>query len=130
VDGTENPVSNLYTQKMHEVQKYLTISDHGYLGYAVIVNKKFWDALPADIRSELDGALKDATSYANDIAKQENDAALEAVRKSGRTQVIELSPQERAQLKKAMVKVHQQAEDRIPAELIQSIYKVTGFQRD
>ncbi|MBL8416209.1 MAG: DctP family TRAP transporter solute-binding subunit, partial [Propionivibrio sp.] len=43
VDGTENPMSNLYTQKMHEVQKHLTITEHGYLGYAVIVNKKFWD---------------------------------------------------------------------------------------
>ena len=46
VDGTENPVSNLYTQKMNEVQKHLTISGHGYLGYAVITNKKFWEGLP------------------------------------------------------------------------------------
>ena len=46
VDGTENPHSNLYTQKMHEVQKFVTVSDHGYLGYAVITNKKFWDGLP------------------------------------------------------------------------------------
>jgi C4-dicarboxylate-binding protein DctP len=50
VDGTENPHSNLYTQKMHEVQKYPDPTDHGYLGYAVIVNKKFWDGLPADVR--------------------------------------------------------------------------------
>ncbi len=48
VDGTENPISNFYTQKMHEVQKHLTLTNHGYLGYAVIVNKKFWDALPAE----------------------------------------------------------------------------------
>ena len=53
VDGTENPVSNFYTQKMNEVQKHMTMSNHGYLGYAVIVNKAFWDGLPADIRSEL-----------------------------------------------------------------------------
>ena len=51
VDGTENPISNLYTQKMHEVQKHLTLTEHGYLGYAVITNKKFWDGLPADIRA-------------------------------------------------------------------------------
>src|SRR5258706_16268584 len=73
VDGTENPPSNFYTQKMHEVQKYLTISNHGYLGYAVIVNKKFWDGLPADIRTSLEGAMKDATKHANEIAKKEND---------------------------------------------------------
>jgi TRAP-type C4-dicarboxylate transport system substrate-binding protein len=63
VDGTENPPSNMYTQKMHEVQKYVTVSNHGYLGYAVIVNKKFWDGLPADIRTALDKAMKDATTF-------------------------------------------------------------------
>ena len=58
VDGTENPPSNFYTQKMHEVQKYLTLSNHGYLGYAVIVNKKFWDGLPGDVRTALEKAMK------------------------------------------------------------------------
>src|SRR5574343_1631437 len=87
VDGTENPISNLYTQKMHEVQKHLTITDHGYLGYAVIVNKKFWDGLPADIRKQLDDAMEQATRYANQIAKVENDSSLEAVKKSGKTTV-------------------------------------------
>ena len=83
VDGTENPHSNLYTQKMHEVQKFVTVSDHGYLGYAVITNKKFWDGLPADVRGQLEQAMKEATDYANKIAREENDAALEQVKKSG-----------------------------------------------
>src|ERR1700730_15890359 len=73
VDGTENPPSNFYTQKMNEVQKYLTLSNHGYLGYAVIANKKFCDALPADVRSVLETAMKDTTKFANDIAAKEND---------------------------------------------------------
>ncbi|WP_424195124.1 TRAP transporter substrate-binding protein [Ampullimonas aquatilis] len=127
VDGTENPVSNLYTQKMHEVQKYLTLSDHGYLGYAVIVNKKFWDSLPTDIRSTLEVAMKDSTVYANEIAKKENEDALEAVRKSGKTQIITLTPQEKNEWKKALLKVHTQAEDRIPKETILEVYKETDF---
>ena len=127
VDGTENPPSNLYTQKMHEVQKYLTLSDHGYLGYAVIVNKKFWDGLPADIRATLEGAMRDATKYANDIAQKENEEALEGVKKSGKTQIITLSPAEKLAWKKAMTKVHKQSEDRIPRDLIIAIYKETGF---
>jgi C4-dicarboxylate-binding protein DctP len=73
VDGTENPPSNFYTQKMHEVQKYLAVTEHGVIEYAVIVNKKFWDGLPADIRTALEGAMADATKYANDIAKKEKD---------------------------------------------------------
>src|SRR5439155_13201636 len=84
VDGTENPPSNFYTQKMQEVQKYFALTDHGYLGYAVIANKKFWDGLPADIRTTLEGAMKDATKFANDIAQKEHDDALPAGKASGK----------------------------------------------
>ncbi|MDI6750432.1 MAG: TRAP transporter substrate-binding protein [Rhodocyclaceae bacterium] len=127
VDGTENPPSNLYTQKMHEVQKYVTLSDHGYLGYAVIVNKKFWDGLPADIRQQLETAMEQATRYANQIAKVENDQALEAVRKSGKSEIIALTPEQKKAWKKALVKVHEQMADRIGKDLIESVYKETGF---
>src|SRR6202166_4707519 len=65
VDGQENTSSNMYTQKMHEVQKYLTMTNHGYIGYVVVVNKKFWDGLPADIRSQLEQAMKEATIFAH-----------------------------------------------------------------
>ena len=127
VDGTENPHSNLYTQKMHEVQKFVTVSDHGYLGYAVITNKKFWDALPADVRGQLEQAIKEATDYANKIAQEENDSALEHVRKSGKSQIVVLTPQERLGLKKAMMKVHKEMESRIGKEIIEEVYKETGF---
>ena len=126
VDGTENPISNLYTQKMHEVQKYLTLTNHGYLGYAVIVNKKFWDGLPADIRGELVQAMKEATVYANKIAQEENDTALEEVKKSGKTVVYTPTKEERMAFKKAMAPVHVKMADRIGKDLLQSIYKETG----
>jgi C4-dicarboxylate-binding protein DctP len=127
VDGTENPHSNLYTQKMHEVQKHMTLSDHGYLGYAVITNKKFWDGLPADVRGQLEQAMKESTAYANKIAKEENDAALDAVRKSGKTAVYTPTPAERLALKKVMVKAHKEMESRIGKETIDEVYKATGF---
>jgi len=128
VDGTENPMSNLYTQKMHEVQKHLTLSDHGYLGYAVIVNKKFWDGLPGDVRGQLEAAMKEATDYANKIAKEQNDKDLDAVRKSGKTQVYAPTKEERAALKKALTPVHQKMESRIGKETIQAVYAETGFK--
>ncbi|KAH2821900.1 hypothetical protein KXV85_002501, partial [Aspergillus fumigatus] len=65
VDGQENTWSNIYTQKMHEVQKYITNTNHGYIGYIVVVNKKFWDDLPADIREQLTKAMKEATDFGN-----------------------------------------------------------------
>ncbi|MBL0151434.1 MAG: TRAP transporter substrate-binding protein [Ideonella sp.] len=127
VDGTENPHSNLYTQKMHEVQKHLTLTEHGYLGYAVITNKKFWDGLPADIRGALEQAMKESTVYANKIAREENDAALAAVKASGKTQVYTPTSAERLAIKKAMVKVHKEMESRIGKETIEAVYKETAF---
>jgi C4-dicarboxylate-binding protein DctP len=125
-DGTENPPSNLYTQKMHEVQKYVTLSDHGYIGYAVVVNKKFWEGLPADIRTTLEGAMNDATKYANDIAQKENDDALEAVKKSGKSQIITLTAPEKQAWKKAMIGVHKEQAGRIGKETLDAFYKATG----
>lgn len=127
VNGTENPPSNLYTQRMHEVQKHVTLSNHGYLGYAVIVNRKFWESLPADIRATLEGAMREATRFANDIAKSENDLALAAVRRSGLSKVIELTPEEKKAWKKALLRVHQESEARIGRDLLRSIYRETGF---
>src|SRR5258708_31854204 len=63
VDGEENTSSNKYTQKMHEVQKHMTISDHGVAMYAVIVNKTFWDRLPPDIRKTLAEAMAEPRPY-------------------------------------------------------------------
>ena len=127
VDGTENPISNLYTQKMHEVQKHLTLTNHGYLGYAVIVNKKFWEGLPADVRGQLEQAMKEATTYANKIAQEENDNALEGVKKSGKTAVYTPTKEEKLAFKKAMAPVHTKMAERVGSELLQSIYKETGF---
>lgn len=127
VDGTENPISNLYTQKMHEVQKHLTLTEHGYLGYAVIVNKKFWNGLPADIRASLDKAMDESTKYANSIAQKQNDHDLQEVIKSGKTAVYKPSAAERMAFKKALVPVHKAMESRIGSEIIQDVYKATGF---
>jgi len=127
VDGTENPPSNLYTQKMHEVQKYVTLSNHGYLGYAVLVNKKFWMGLPADIRATLETCMKEATVYANSVAKKDNDDAMAGVKKSGRSQIITLTAQEKAAWKKAMDKTHKENMSRIGAATVQEVYKATGY---
>jgi len=127
VDGTENPISNFYSQKMHEVQKNLSITNHGYLGYAVIVNKKFWDGLPADVRSQLEQAMKEATVLANKIAQEENDHALEGVKKAGKTAVYVLTKEERMALKKTLAPVHAKMADRVGKDLLDAIYKDTGF---
>ena len=129
VDGTENPISNFYTQKMQEVQKYMTLTEHGYLGYAVIVNKKFWDGLPADIRGELETAMAESTTYADKIAKEKNISDLEAVRKTGKTEITTLPPAEREVWRKALLPVHKEMESRIGKDIIEAVYKATDFKK-
>jgi len=123
VDGTENPPSNMYTQKMYEVQKHMTLSDHGYLGYAVIVNKKFWDGLPADIRAALEKAMREATTFEKAIAQRDNDMALEAIRNSGKIEVYTLSIKEQAEWRRALLPVQKTMASRIGKELIAAINK-------
>ena len=123
VDGTENPPSNMYTQKMHEVQKHVTVSNHGYLGYAVIVNKKFWDGLPPDIRTQLEKAMREATTFEKAIAQRDNDQALDAIKKAGKTQIYTLTVQEQAEWRKALAPVQKAMEARIGKDLISAINK-------
>ncbi|MHB9102432.1 MAG: TRAP transporter substrate-binding protein [Sulfuricella sp.] len=122
VDGTENPVSNFYTQKMNEVQKHMTISQHGYLGYAVIVNKKFWEGLPADVRTALEAAMKEATAFERDIAQQENDEALAKVKAAKTTEIHYQSPKERLDWYTALLPVHKEFESVIGKDIIQAVY--------
>jgi C4-dicarboxylate-binding protein DctP len=126
VDGQENTPSNMYTQKMHEVQKNATLSDHGVISYAVIVNKKFWDGLPADIRSALESAMKQATAYNNQISEKENDDALAAMKASGKIEFHTQTPAERKEWIDKLRVVHKEMGSRVGPELIQEIYQATG----
>jgi C4-dicarboxylate-binding protein DctP len=71
--------------------------------------------------------MQDTTDYFDSIAQHENDAALDEIRKSGKTQIITLTPEEKNAWKKALLVTHREMEGRVGKELIQSIYKVTGF---
>ncbi|WP_290686598.1 MULTISPECIES: TRAP transporter substrate-binding protein [unclassified Haematobacter] len=128
VDGTENTPSNTYTQRVNEVQKYATVSNHGYIGYAVIVNKAFWEGLPDDVRAELDKAMAEATSYANDIAEEENATALQAMRDAGTTQFHDMTDEERAEWFEVLQPVHEKMSNRIGADLIKQTYTALGIE--
>jgi C4-dicarboxylate-binding protein DctP len=126
VDGEENTPSNKYTQKMHEVQKYMTISDHGVVMYAVIVNKKFWDGLPADVRRSLGEAMAEATKYVWDIAKKENDDALAKIKAAKTTDVYVLPAAEKALWRKAMLPLYQEYEGVVGKDTLQAIEKTVA----
>ncbi|WP_018261115.1 TRAP transporter substrate-binding protein [Methylobacterium sp. WSM2598] len=124
VDGSENTPSNMYTQKHHEVQKYATLSDHGYIGYAVITNKKFWDGLPPEVRGQLEKAMAEATAYANEVAGRDNADALEEMRKSGKITFLTLTDEEKAAWRKALEPVTAEMTKRVGKDVIEE------FQRE
>ena len=94
VDGQENTWSNIYTQKFHEVQKYITDTNHGDIDYMVVTNKKFWDGLPADVRAACEKAMKEATEYGNGQSAKENEDALAEIKKSGKSEIVLLTPEQ------------------------------------
>ena len=126
VDGTENPPSNMFTQKMHEVQSNATMTNHGYLGYAVIVNKAFWEGLPAPVRAGLEKAMAEATVFANDIAQKENDESLAAMVKSGKTAFHTPTDAERKAWVDAVKPVYKEMAGRIGKDLLDAVVKETG----
>ena len=123
VDGSENSLPNLWTQKFFEVQKYVALSDHGYDCYAVIVNTKFWNGLPADIRATLEQAMKDATAYQFELSAREQDDDLAKIKAANRAQVYDLTDAEKAAWRAALLPVHKQMESRIGKDVIDAIYR-------
>lgn len=126
VDGTESPVSNFYSQKLNQVQKYLLLTQHGYLGYGVIANKTFWQGLPSNIRRKLMQALQEATQFERDISEKENAQALKMLQAANTTEISTLSLKERERLYNALLPVHKEFEKGIVVELIHQIYAVAA----
>jgi C4-dicarboxylate-binding protein DctP len=125
VDGQENTPSNMYTQKFHEVQKYTTLTNHRYIGYVVVVNKKFWDGLPGDVRGQLEKAMHESTEYANDISAKENAEALDEIKKSGKTEIIVPTKAETEAMRKAMEPLYQDMASRVGKKLLDDVVAAT-----
>lgn len=120
VNGAENPYSNIYSQKMHEVQKFITESDHGVLDYMVITNTKFWEGLPEDIRTELTEILAEVTVEVNKQAEALNQKDKQRILDAGTTEIVTLTPEQRELWREAMRPVWKKFEGEIGADLIKA----------
>ena len=129
IDGCENPISNFYTKKFYEHQPYLAMTNHGYLGYAVLTNLEFWNSLPNDVQGQLEQAMKETTVYANKVAASKAASDLELVKMIGTTQVVELTPKQRNAFRRALYPVHQQSVARVGQATLDSVYAAIGFNQ-
>jgi C4-dicarboxylate-binding protein DctP len=127
VDGEDNVPSNILTQRFHEVQKYLTVSYHGRLTYALIANKKFWDGLPADVKPGLERAVKESTDFFNETAAKDNADALDKIKASGRVEFHYLTDEEKKAWIAKLMPVHAEMQSRFGKDFIERIYKASGF---
>ena len=122
IDGQENTWSNIYSKKFYEVQPYITESNHGLLDYMVVTSREFWTGLPDDVRAEVKKALDEAIAFGNQVAAEKAVADKQKIIDSGRSEVIELTPAERAQWVAVMKPVWKKFEGQIGKDLIDAAY--------
>ena len=127
VDGADVTLSNVYTQKLYEVQKYVTLLHHSHQAYAVVVNRQFWEGLPKDLRDTLESAMADATTYANGLTLAEERNAYDKIKAAGKAVLIEPTPAERDAIRAVMVQTHKDMEGRLGRDTMQALYKATEF---
>jgi C4-dicarboxylate-binding protein DctP len=123
VDGQENTWSNIYSQKFHEVQKTIAETNHGIIDYMVVANAKWWDGLPADVRQGLSEAMKEATTFANKLAFDLNEADKKKIMDAGKAKIQKLSKEDVAAWRKAMEPVWKKFEGDIGRDLIDAALK-------
>jgi len=120
VDGQENTWSNIYSQKFHEVQKYISETNHGVIDYMLVTNTKFWEGLPKDIRATLEEVVEEVTAHTNKVANDYNERDKKRIIESGKSEILKLTKEELAQWRKAMEPVYKQFEAQIGKDLIEA----------
>lgn len=126
IDGTEGPLSNLFTQKQYEVQKHVTLTYHTISNYVVLANKTFWDKLPADIRTALESSIKDATALNDEMSVKDEQVAIDGINASGKSSIYKPTPAEKALWMKAMLPVQDEMASRVKKETIEMMRAAVG----
>lgn len=128
IDGQENTFSNIYTQQIHHYQQYMTVSGHGYLGYAVIVSKLFWDQLSISQQKKFQYVLNRATQYEMALAKDVNLNDFYRIRHEAPTmQIYRLNLEEKTAWSLFFSQYYQQFYGSISSEIIEEAQRLKLF---
>ncbi|MFZ5644198.1 MAG: DctP family TRAP transporter solute-binding subunit [Bacillota bacterium] len=126
IDGQENTTSNIVSQKFYETQPYLTVSNHGFLGYTVITSKDFWNSLPPDLRTVIQETMNEVSLWEMEQASIINDRDMKKLRDSGKVQIHIQTPEERKEWKKSLKGVDEKLIEIAGPELAGEIISKTG----
>lgn len=124
IDGQENTVSNIYSKRFYLQQRYMTLSNHGYLGYVVLINRSFWDNLPAELQEPIQEALRETTEWVKRHSIEINDRYKRALKRTNALEIHMLTKKEKKQWQNALQPVYEKVESDIPKELMEEVHRI------
>lgn len=124
VDGEENPPSLFYAMKFFEVQKYFSKTSHVYLAGLTLINKAFFDGLPADIQEIIKTSFNEAAEFQRELVRKDDAEKLEMLK--GKLNVNEISKEEMARMKQATKPVYDEWADKIGRDFLNRTLKELG----
>ncbi|WP_216640716.1 DctP family TRAP transporter solute-binding subunit [Effusibacillus lacus] len=113
IHGQENTISNIYSKRFYRVQKYMTLSDHGYLGYLVVIDKKFWNRLPVEIQKVIKETMNEVTAWQRNQAVQIEKDKLKEIQDCRCIEITGLTADEKAAWRQLFRPLYQEMEQRL-----------------
>lgn len=126
LDGEENTILNIYSKRFYKVQQHLTISNHGYLGYAVLMNQEFWDSLPKEIQQQIEEAMDETTDWLLAQSQEINQKQLKIIKATSDIQIYELTEEERENWIDFFRPLYKEYGDRYGEKWIKEIQKLSN----
>ncbi|OPX01386.1 TRAP transporter substrate-binding protein [Geobacillus sp. LEMMY01] len=120
-DGQENTISNIYSKGFYKFQPYITISNHGYLGYAVMMNQSFWDSLPKDIQQKITEAMAEATHWNLQQSKEQNERELKQLERQEGVHLYMLSETEKKKWQQKFAPLYEEFTRQFGSKLLNEI---------
>lgn len=121
VEGQENPLVTIESNKFYEVQSHLTLSEHAYLAHVLIFSESWYNELPEDIQEILVEKGREIAKWQRQAVQDEEVKYLETIEGYGTT-IIELTPEQKEELKEATKSVHQEYSDEFGNEILDKVY--------
>lgn len=126
VHGQENPLANIATMRFHEVQKYMTLTNHAYHGYAAVVNKDAWNSLPKDLQEIMIEAFNNGRDLARELTLKDEQEFLNQIR--DQIEIHELTDAERQAFVRDSLAIHKQFEKVVTPQLLKTVHEAAGIK--
>ncbi len=123
VDGQENTLTNITSKNLFSLQDYLTISNHGYLGYFLLFNLDFWNSLSEDVQQLLIDTLADVQEWEWELTEQLNKEKLQDIENCQCIQIHYLSDEEQKEWEEKFKPVYDYYIDHYGDEFIKALPK-------